>query len=230
MHKNVDVLLWEMNDIALTVRNCLQSSTNITLFDKKHTFAGFLPDIVLLTQKDIINALKARLDALKQYPNAKIIHIKQTVDLTVVSIAMLTELDGLISLGITKYNLEKVFLTLGEASQESLTQRRRSRMLVDQFKDYNKEGFTFRQLAILCGLVRNLKHSEIAELLNTSKGDVFINECMICKKLKVSPEDLHTPEMIKKYGAIEVGLKYKTYIIPAHVKRPGYYIIPRFYE
>lgn len=230
MHKNVDVLIWETNDIALSVMNCLRGNTDITLFDQKHTFPGFCPDIIVLPQKDIINALYGRIDALNRYPKAKIVHIKQTIDITVISIAMLVGFDGLVNTDVTKDDLAKILLTLGESTDEQISNRKRSRLIIDQFKDYNSYDFTFRQLAILCGLVRNIKHVELAKLLNTTKGDIFINECLICKKLNLKPEELHTPYMLKIYGALEQEVPYKTYTIPSRTKRPGYYIIPRFYD
>ena len=228
MNKNTDVLLWEINDIANTIKNCLKHSVDITLFDQKHTFPGFLPDIVILTTKDIIKALQHRILIKQQYPHAKLLYVKQTINPTVMSIAMLVGFDGIFDLSIKSHELEQILCTIGQTSSTVLSQRKRSRLILDQYKDFNEEKLTFRQLAILCGIVRNLPHKDIAQLMNTTKGDVFIQECLICKTLGLTPKELHTPAMIKRYGAVEMEIPYKAYTIPSRLKRPGFYIIPRF--
>ena len=230
MHKVVDILLWNNDPIAKSVKNCLQKKTDMLLFDQNCTYNGFLPDIVVITAKDIIKALQNRLDAKEAYPTAKIVYVRHTIDAAVIGITMLVGFDGLISTKVTATELYKMLCVLGETPKFELSARKRSRLIIDQFNEHKDQEFTFRQYAILCGLVRNLSHKEIAKLLNTTTGDVYIAECLICQHLGISKSQLTSPDMVRKYGAVEMEPKYKVYTFPSRVKRPGYYLIPKFFD
>lgn len=230
MPRNVDVLLWSDNVITQSVKTALNNVVDITLFDQKHTYLGFFPDVVVLTEPDVVKMLRERLNAKNQYPDAKIIYIRKKVDITIISIGMLVGFDGLLDTGVKPPELVKMLHALGEVPADQLTQRRRSRILLDLYRDKTHSDLTCRQLAILSCLVRGLSRTEIAELLNTTRGDVYIAECLICKRLGITTKEFITADMIAKYGAVLVDGDYKHYKIPARLKRPGYYLLPRFYD
>ena len=230
MIRNIDILLWKQDVVSLAVKRALQSYADITLFAQNHTYNGFYPDLVVITDTDVYNALQSRLGALTAYPDAKIVYIKHNIDQSVVGVSMLVGFDGLISTSVKKEDLYKIVHALAESPKSNIQPRKRSNLIIQTTKGIVSEQFTLRQLAILCLLTRHIDYKTISKLLCTTTGDVYITENVVCSRLGIQKSQLSSYAMLYKYGSVEPGFKSKTYKIEPVMRRPGYFLVPRFYE
>lgn len=229
MNRNIDILFINNDEITVALTRVLQKYTDITLFEQNDTYKGFLPDIVVITATDIQNALKQRLEAVSLYPDVKLVYVRKHIDATILGVCMLTGFDGIVDTNLTGDAVYRILHSLAESPKTYISPKKRANLIVQHTSSFNTTQFTLRQLAILSLLTRDLDYKTISTLLCTTTADVFIAEGIICSKLRIPRSSLKSYKMLCKYGAIERGIPYKSYKIEPVMRRPGYFLVPRFY-
>lgn len=228
--RNVDVLFWEDGINQRTLVRVLEKYPDLTLFSRKCTFPGFLPDLVVLTYDDPYTGLEKRIEALAEYPGTPILYVRKFFDHIALAALFSVGIEYLVDTSVDSQLLHRFIVEAADTAKYVMTAKKRYTYLQRYYSWLNPTQLSFKELAILGGTVRGINCYKLGNLLEISPVDVNYILTTICGKLHTSRKDLVSVAMLKEYGSIIPAPKYKSYKMRKMRKTPTYYALPQIWE
>lgn len=222
---NLDVLIVGIatSPDAQACARVLSSYDNITVFTQD---PGFEVDLVILATGDLYDNVKAAV----KYPNFNFLAVQTPITKAAIGTYILSGICNIVEPICTKEEFYKLVEHAagisGVLSKNKLTQLLNSEYFLE-----DGDPVTYKEAAYLGAITRGLQTKEIAKIFHTSVKDVRMFTYRALKKLKIKPAEFRSIQTICKYGTVDPGPKYKTYVFPGcRIRRSGFYSIPRFIE
>lgn len=228
--RNVDILLWDNDEITVSYKRLLKQSQDITLFDRKNLPDGVIPDIIFLTNSDTYTALAQVREIENIYPDTQIVYIKRFFDAASLSCMFVGGVEYLITSDTNKETLISFIHEIGLTAKKSLPTAYRTIFINKIIQPINDTPLSVRELAVLGGIVRGMNYKKISKLLKMHPMDTNWMMRTVAQKLNTTKKKLRSTVNLIKYGSITPSVSVKQFKLVNGLKRPGYYAIPKLFE
>jgi len=227
---NVDVLLYNEDPVALSIKRVLANYSDITIFTKKDV-GEVIPDLVILTKNDPYDALLDFRVAVASYPTANTLYVRSGVEQVALGTAFINGFSAVVDTDIKKEKMYKLVKMLGTSPKVELTQKYRTKFLNSRYDFLLSNGLTFREACILGAKIRGYKDEELVKMFDTSIKNINIISNFAYKLLGLHSFERRTIANVLRYGGISPTGPFKHYKIPKTRRYSrGYFIIPKIKE
>ena len=227
---NVDVLLYDTTPLSISLQRVLSDKTDISFFTEKD-MSVVIPDVIVFTKPNMYEALKDIHKAEKQFKDAKLLYITQTVDSSKLATIVLFGNCSIVTASTGKNLLYTVLRTLGLTPKGDLSKKYKTRFINTRYFTYESSGLTCPEICILCAKLHGYRTKELSKIFGISQKNIDILYNSAYKALTLLPHARRSALNIIKYGGIVVDKPSKRYTIPKS-RRYGnaYFIIPKIDE
>lgn len=228
--KNIDILLWEENAMSSSLMRTLKKYPDLTIFSQKMLYPGIYPDIVIFTHQDPYKVAGQRLVALKSYPTAQMVYVRDFFDFAALAGTFITNTQYMISADLPSKEIHQLLVVIGNAPTYPYGGRKRTQFLNERFADINPTTLDYREVALAGAFVHGLKLRQILERLQMHEMDVNYVLRSLCRKLGTVRTRIRSAKFIQLFGSVSKPFKERYFKFQYQPRRPEYYVIPKFTE
>ena len=228
--QQVDVLLYNQDPVALSIRRVLAKYPDITLYWQDE-LQGIIPNLIIFTKTDPYKAVKDYWEASRRFPYVNTAYVRSRVDTPALGTAFIMGINNFISCDTNGEELYRFIHAASSAAKPKFSTKFRTKFLNRRYAHMLKNGISFKEACILGAKIRGYSTRELCRIFHMSPCNMNYLCNAAYKLLGLNAYDRRSIANILKYGCILPEPKVNIYRIKnTHKVSPYYYHLPRFFE